>query len=165
MIEIELAGVRFDIPGNTPLMVLREVGPGERLLPIFIGDAEARAIQLALDEVELPRPMTHDLLRDVMGILGGALERVRITSVEEGTFYAELDIRTGDRVEMISARPSDALALAVRCGAPLFVAESVLEEAGLTTDESDGEDSVETGDVVEQFREFIDSVNPDDFLP
>jgi len=90
---------------------------------------------------------------------------VRITSVEEGTFYAELDIRTGDRVEMISARPSDALALAVRCGAPLFVAESVLEEAGLTTDESDGEDSVETGDVVEQFREFIDSVNPDDFLP
>ena len=165
MIEIELAGVRFDIPGNTPLMVLREVGGVERLLPIFIGDAEARAIQLALDEVELPRPMTHDLLRDVMAILGGTLDRVRITTVEEGTFFAELDIRSGDRVEMISARPSDALALAIRCGAPVFVADSVLEEAGLTTDESDEDEPAESGDVVEQFREFIDSVNPDDFLP
>lgn len=163
MIEVELAAVRFDLPGSSPVMVLRELGGAERLLPIFIGEAEARAIQLAVDEVELPRPMTHDLLRDVIAILGGSLERVRITSVDSGTFFAELDVRGNGGVEVVSARPSDALALALRSGAPLFAAETVLSEAGLVPGDDDDDEVEVSGDVVEQFREFIDSVNPDDF--
>ena len=164
MVEMELVAVRIELPGNIPVVVLREREDDHRLLPIFIGQPEAAAIAFALDGVVTQRPMTHDLLRDVISDLGAALERVVITHLEEGTFYAELHLRIGDRTVQVSSRPSDAMALALRVECPIFATESLLDEAGLPEEIAEESDDEEPGeDVVEQFREFIDSVNPDDF--
>lgn len=164
MVEMELVAVRIELPGNIPVVVLREREGEHRLLPIFIGQPEAAAIAFALDGVVTQRPMTHDLLRDVVAELGATVERVVITHLEEGTFYADLHLQAGDRSLQVSSRPSDAMALALRVECPIFATEELLDEAGLPEeidDEAEGEDGGE--DVVEQFREFIDSVNPDDF--
>jgi bifunctional DNase/RNase len=160
---MELIAVRIDLPGNTPVLVFRELAGAGRLLPIFIGQPEATAIAFAMDGVITPRPMTHDLLSIVIAELGATLEQVTITHVEEGTFHAELLMRVGEVEHRVSARPSDAVALALRVECPIWAAEAVVDEAGLLPDD-DSESSEETGgDVVEQFREFIDNVNPDDF--
>jgi uncharacterized protein len=164
MVEMELVAVRIELPGNIPVVVLREREGEHRLLPIFIGQPEAAAIAFALDGVVTQRPMTHDLMRDVVAELGAVVERVVITHLEEGTFYADLHLQTGGRRVQVSSRPSDAMALALRVECPIFATEELLDEAGLPEeidDEAGGEDAGE--DVVEQFREFIDSVNPDDF--
>ena len=164
MIELELITVRVDLPGNTPVLVLREVAGAGRLLPIFIGGPEASAIAFALDGVVPQRPMTHDLLRNVLEDLGATLEKVTITSVDQGTFYAELSLVTAEGTSVISSRPSDAIALALRTQSPIWADVSVLDEAGILPDDEPIEDDPTAGgDVVEQFREFIDSVNPDDF--
>jgi uncharacterized protein len=164
MVEMELVAVRIELPGNIPVVVLREREDEHRLLPIFIGQPEAAAIAFALDGVVTQRPMTHDLLRDVIDELGASLERVVITHLEEGTFYAELHLRTGERTVQVSSRPSDAMALALRVECPIFATEALLDEAGLPEEIDEESDDDEPGeDVVEQFREFIDSVNPDDF--
>lgn len=164
MIELELITVRVDLPGNTPVLVLREVAGAGRLLPIFIGGPEASAIAFALDGVVPQRPMTHDLLRTVIEDLDASLQKVTITAVDQGTFYAELALTTASGVKVISSRPSDAIALALRTGSPIWADEAVLDEAGVLPDEEQvDDDAVTGGDVVEQFREFIDSVNPDDF--
>ena len=158
---MELIAVRVELPGNAPVLVLREID-GERLLPIFIGQPEATAIAFALDGVVTPRPMTHDLLCDVIEGLGGVLSAVEITHVNDGTFFAELVIATGGGEGRISARPSDAVALALRVDCPILVAEAVVDDAGVLVDED--EDAESGGeDVVEKFRDFIDSVNPEDF--
>lgn len=159
---MEVITVRSDIPGNTPVLVLREVAGAGRLVPIFIGQAEASAISFALDNVMTPRPMTHDLFVDVIGHLGAQLIGVEITAVEQSTFYAELVFRSGEEESRVSARPSDAVALALRVHCPVWAAETVVEDAGiLPDDEPDSEG--DGGDVVEEFRAFIDNVNPDDF--
>lgn len=164
MVEMELMGVRVEMPSSSPIALLREVGGDGRVLPIFIGAPEATAIAFALEEVVTPRPMTHDLLRDVLDDLGVSLERVTVTSLTDGVFYAELELHGSDGVHTISSRPSDAIALAARTGSPIFAADEVLAEAGYleqdVTEEADEEASEE---VVEQFRDFIDSVNPEDF--
>lgn len=164
MVEMELMGVRVEMPSSSPIALLREVGGDGRVLPIFIGAPEATAIAFALEEVVTPRPMTHDLLRDVLDDLGVSLERVTVTSLTDGVFYAELELHGSDGVHTISSRPSDAIALAARTGSPIFAADDVLAEAGYleqdVTEEADEEASEE---VVEQFRDFIDSVNPEDF--
>jgi uncharacterized protein len=152
MSEMRVVGVRVELPANQPILLLREV-EGERYLPIWIGSGEATAIALEQQHVQPVRPMTHDLLRDVISALGGELKQVRITELQEGTFFAELVFNGNVRV---SARPSDSVALALRVGVPIHAEESVLSEAGLIIpDEQDNE--------VEKFREFLDSVSPEDF--
>lgn len=160
MVEMDLVAVRIELPGNTPVVLLREPSDAHRLLPIFIGQPEATAIAFALDGVETPRPMTHDLLHSVLTELNASLDRVVVTALSEGTFYAELHVTTAGRPHRISCRPSDALALAVRAGCSIFVEDSVLEEAGIPEPVEEDEPSEE---VVEQFREFIDNVSPEDF--
>lgn len=161
MVEMELVGVRVELPSNTPIVLLRETEGRNRVLPIFIGGPEATAIAFALDGVVTPRPMTHDLLKDVIEGLDAQLERIVVTSLSAGTFYAELHLRTAGSIRQVSARPSDAIALAVRVGAPIFAEEAVVDEAATAVEEDAPEPVKE--DVVEQFREFIDNVSPDDF--
>ncbi|MBP7629834.1 MAG: bifunctional nuclease family protein [Acidimicrobiales bacterium] len=161
MIEMEIVGVRVEMPSSSPIALLREVGGTQRLLPIFIGAPEATAIAFALEEVVTPRPMTHDLLRTVLDDLGVSLERITVTDLREGVFYAELELNARDGVHTISSRPSDAIALAARTGSPIFAAESVLDEAAYV--EEAAEEGPEQEEVVEQFKEFINSVDPEDF--
>ena len=161
MVEMELVGVRVELPTNAPIVLLREKAGERRLLPIFIGAPEATAIAFALEEVVTPRPMTHDLLRTVLDDLGVSLERSTVTDLREGVFYAELELNARDGVHTISSRPSDAIALAARTGSPIFAAESVLDEAAYV--EEAAEEGPEQEEVVEQFKEFINSVDPEDF--
>ena len=157
MIEMQLEGVRVELPTNQPIVLLRE-REGERFLPIWIGAAEAAAIALSLQGVVTPRPMTHDLLKNILDDLSVAVERIVVTELRESTFYATIELqRNGDRYE-ISSRPSDAIALAVRLSAPIFASEDVLDEAGFPMP---GEEEEE----VEKFREFLDNVTPEDFNP
>lgn len=163
MEEMEVLGVRAELPGNAPIVMLQEKAGQGRVLPIFIGAPEATAIVLALDGVEAPRPMTHDLFRQVLDILGATPERVVITELRDGTFFAELYVRHGTDVHVVSSRPSDAIALAVRTGTPVFVEQAVLEEAAhpAAVEDEDGEPVVD--EVVEAFRDFLDDVSPEDF--
>ncbi|WP_334144104.1 bifunctional nuclease family protein [Rhabdothermincola sp.] len=158
MIEMELVAVRIELPGNTPVVLLRELAEERRILPIFIGQPEATAIAFALDGVVTPRPMTHDLMKDLLDELGATVERIVITELSEGTFFAEIHLSVGGVAHRVSSRPSDAIALALRAGCPIFAEEAVLAEAGLVE-----EAEQESEEVVEKFREFIESVNPDDF--
>lgn len=158
MVEVELVGVRVEVPGNTPIVLLREVSGARRLLPILIGDAEARAIVYAIDQVPTPRPMTHDLFRDVLETLGVGIRQVVVTELRDRTFYAELHLVQGENASVISARPSDAIALAVRAGCTLYVADSVIDEAGYNEEREPGPD-----EVIAEFKSFIESVNPEDF--
>ena len=164
---MQLVGVRVEMPSSSPIALLREVAGERRVLPIFIGAPEATAIAFALEEVSTPRPMTHDLLRNLLDELGVSLERVTVTALDGGVFYAELELHAPDGVHTVSSRPSDALALAARTGAPIYAAEAVLDEAGYLEDATDDDlaDEVPSEEVVEQFRDFIDSVNPEDFAP
>ncbi|MCY3651144.1 MAG: bifunctional nuclease family protein [Acidimicrobiaceae bacterium] len=160
---MELVGVRVELPSNTPIVLLREMSDEARLLPIFIGAPEATAIAIALDGVTTPRPMTHDLLRNVLDELSADLERVVVTELRDKTFYAELHLlRDGGRF-VLSSRPSDAIALAARTGTPIFAEEAVIQEAGYTTDGVAVAGQEQAEEVVEQFKEFIDSVSPEDF--
>jgi bifunctional DNase/RNase len=150
--EVDVMGVRVEMPSNQPLVLLREVA-GERYLPIWIGAVEATAIAFAQQGVVPPRPLTHDLMKDVIGALDADLEEVRITEVRDGVFYALLVFSSGAEV---SARPSDSIALALRTGTRIVCAEEVLDEAGLAV-------PAEQEDEVEKFREFLDHVTPEDF--
>jgi bifunctional DNase/RNase len=140
------------MPSNQPIVLLREAG-GERYLPIWIGAVEATAIAFAQQGVTPPRPLTHDLMKDVLEATGQQLSEVRITEVRDGVFYAELVFANGQEV---SARPSDSIALALRTGTRILCAEDVLDEAGLAV-------PAEQEDEVEAFREFLDHVSPEDF--
>jgi uncharacterized protein len=158
---MELVGVRVELPSNSPIVLLRETAGQRRVLPIFIGAPEATAIAFALDNVVTPRPMTHDLMKDLLDELGARVERIVVTDLSERTFFAEIHLKAPAGDLRVSSRPSDAIALAVRVGAPIFAADEVVDEAG-TVIEDDTEDST-SEDVVEQFREFIDKVSPEDF--
>lgn len=164
MIPMEVVGVQEVLPSDTPVVILREVD-GERILPIFIGLPEAKAIALALAGQEPPRPMTHDLMSFVMETFSVSVEQVLVTDLRERTFFAELTLRGPAGVEVLSARPSDAIALAVRTGAPVFAAEEVLADAGFVAPPPTAEDSGGPGAEaqVEEFRAFLESVQPEDF--
>lgn len=151
MRELVVHGVRIEMPSGVPMLLLREV-EGRRVLPIWIGAAEAAAIANAMEGLEPARPMTHDLFASVLDAFGHTLQEVRITALSEGTFYAVLVIDA----EQISARPSDAVALALRCGAPIYGSPELLDEVGV-------EVVPERDEEVEAFREFLDNVSPEDF--
>ena len=157
MIELELVGVRVELPHNQPIVLLKE-STGERFLPIWIGAVEATSIAFALQGVETARPMPHDLMKDLLEALTVDVERIVVTELKDGTFYAEI-LMNGPAGEVrVSSRPSDAIALAVRGGIPVFAEEAVLEEAGILIEDSDDADQ-----EVEKFKEFLDNVTPEDF--
>ena len=161
MAEVLLIGIQYQQPSNQPVLMLRE-SAGDRILPIWIGNVEAQAIILEQQGVEPPRPMTHDLFRDVIGALGHSLKEIRIVDLREGTFYADLAFDNDVRA---SARPPDSVALAVRMGVPIHVEEAIMDEAGLLMPEDSDEESagVLREDEVEKFKEFLDTISPDDF--
>jgi bifunctional DNase/RNase len=158
VVEMRLVGVRVELPTNNPIVLLREADGEHRVLPIFIGAVEATAIAFALQGVVTQRPMTHDLMRDLLGELKVNVERIVITDLRDGTFFAEIEMTAGGNRHAVSSRPSDAIALAARLGTPIFANETVLEEAAVTVSDDD-EEEVE----VERFREFLEGVNPEDF--
>jgi bifunctional DNase/RNase len=150
--QVNVVGVRVELPASQPIVLLKEAD-GERYLPILIGAVEATAIAFAQQGVTTARPMTHDLFRDVLGAVQRPLRQVQITDVQDGIYYATLIFDDGVEV---SARPSDAIALAMRTGTAVYCAESVLDVAGIVVpDEQENE--------VEKFREFLDNISPDDF--
>jgi len=158
---MELLGVRVELPANTPVVMLRETGERTRVLPILIGGPEASAIHSAIEGIVPPRPLTHDLAVTVMQALGATLERVLITEVREHTYYAELHLRTTGGQTVVSSRPSDAIALAVRADAPIFAEETLLDEAAVEMEPDDDDDDEEA--ILDEFRVFLDDISPDDF--
>ena len=167
MIEVEIVGVRIELPSNQPLVLLREKR-GERHIPIWIGAAEATAIALAEQGVVPPRPLTHDLLCGVVLALGHRIQDVVLTRVEDGVFYAELRFENGT---VVGSRASDAIAIAQRAQCPIMAHESLIEEAGVVIggNDEDGNARVIADDdeakerEVRQFREFLNDVEPEDF--
>ncbi len=155
LIELELVGVRVELPHNQPIVLLKEQ-TGFRFLPIWIGAPEATSIAFALQGVAMPRPLTHDLLRNVLDDLSVGVERIVVTELREGTFYAEIELLHDGSTVKVSSRPSDAIALAVRAAVPIFAEEAVLAEAGIEIEDEDEQE-------VERFKQFIDSVSPEDF--
>ena len=146
-------GVRVEMPSNQPIVLLKELD-GVRYLPIWLGAAEATAIAFAQQDVLPPRPLTHDLFKNVLDTLKVNLQTVYLTELKDGVFYAQLNFGEG---ESISARPSDAIALALRTGSPILASEELLEEAGIEIPD-------QSEDEIERFKEFLDEINPEDFL-
>lgn len=164
MVEMRLIAVRVEVPSNTPVLLLQESGGGERTLPIYIGPAEANAIDAALRGVVPARPLTHDLMRDVLRTLGVTLERVVITELREKTFFAEIHLVRGGQHYVVSSRPSDAIALATRTGTHIFADDKLIAEEGvvLTTEEQPVPEP-DAMNLMSQFKEFIEGVRPEDF--
>jgi bifunctional DNase/RNase len=160
MIELQLVGVRVELPTNQPIVLLKE-REGERYLPIWIGAVEATAIALGMQGIETARPMTHDLMRDLLTGLGVTVQRIVITELREGTFYAEIQMSSNGDAVSVSSRPSDALALAVRMNLEIFANEDVIEEASIAV--KDDQDEEEVQKEVQKFREFLEQVSPEDF--
>jgi bifunctional DNase/RNase len=163
MVEMHLAAVRVELPTNTPVVLLQETEGDHRTLPIFIGPFEASAIAEALQGVQRPRPMTHDLMRDLLNAAGLVVERVVITDLREGTFYAEIQLRQGERTISISSRPSDAMALAARTGTPIYADDALLDAEGVIFPPDEEEEDGTSDELVTQFKEFIEGVRPEDF--
>jgi uncharacterized protein len=157
VIELQLVGVRVELPTNQPIVLLKE-REGERYLPIWIGQTEAQAIALAMQGVVTQRPLTHDLLKNVLEELGARVERIVITDLREGTFYATIQLALNGSRHDVSSRPSDAIALAVRISTPIFASEDVLEEASILLRDDEEKE-------VAEFREWVDQVSPEDFAP
>jgi bifunctional DNase/RNase len=158
MQQMQIYGVSFDMVGKQPIVLLKTVD-GNRFLPIWIGHPEAAAILMKLQGAQTPRPMTHDLLNDLLDQLEAKCERVSVTELRDNTFYASITISVNGSEIEIDSRPSDAIALAVRCQAPIFAAEEVIDESSIEF-EHEVEDQEE---VVERFKDFLDEVSPEDF--
>ena len=156
MLDLEVVGVRVEMPSNNPIVLLRDRESG-RYLPIWVGAVEATAIAYAQQGIVPPRPLTHDLLRDILAALGVTVSEIRITALEAGIFYALIVFDNGVEV---SARPSDAIALALRVDAPIKGADEVMAVAGIDLPD---DDEPPDEDQVEKFREFLDQVSPEDF--
>ena len=149
---VEVMGVRVEMPSNQPIVLLKEL-EGLRYLPIWLGAVEATAIAFAQQGVKPPRPLTHDLFKDVLSELGAKLNTVYLTELKDGVFYAQLNFEDGPT---ISARPSDAIALTLRTGSPILASEQLLSEAGIEIPD-------QAEDEVEQFKECLDQIKPEDF--
>jgi bifunctional DNase/RNase len=161
MIPVEVVGVRVEMPSNQPIVLLKEID-GVRFLPIWVGAVEATAIAFAQQGVEPPRPLTHDLMKNLLEILSASLTSVELVELKDGVFYATLHLLNSSNQELhLSARPSDAIALALRTNSPLVASISLMEEAGI---EIPAENNSQANEEVERFREFLDNINPEDFV-
>lgn len=171
MVQVRVLGIALDAE-QQHIVLLKplsdEAGePGEaRVLPIWIGSTEATSILVAMSGGKAPRPLSHDLMKDLLETLEAAVERVDVTRIDDGTFYAEISLSSLSGRHVIDARPSDAIALAVRVAVPLFVADEVLEVAGIPasmvsvgSDEGDEDEEQK----LDEFRKFLDRVDPEDF--
>ena len=158
MQEMVIYGVSFDMVGKQPIVLLKAVDTN-KFLPIWIGHPEAAAILMKLQGATTPRPMTHDLLCDMLGELEVKWTQVAVTELRDNTFFASITLQVAGRELEIDSRPSDAIALAVRCGAPIYAAEDVIAESAIEFEH----DVEESEDVVEKFKEFLDEVSPEDF--
>jgi len=164
MVRVQLRSVRVDLQSNTPVLLLEEQAGIGRTLPIFIGTPEATSIAYAVQGVEVPRPLTHDLLVEVIEELGAVLEHIEISDLDGSTYYAELVLTRDGEAHSVSARPSDAVALAIRTGSPLFVADHLMElDTVFIASDLEEEDEESPEEVVEEFREFLESISPEDF--
>jgi uncharacterized protein len=159
MQEMVIYGVSFDMVGKQPIVLLK-TRDGNKFLPIWIGHPEAAAILMKLQGASTPRPMTHDLLSDVLDQIDAKCEKVSVTELRDNTFFASITISMNGSELEIDSRPSDALALAVRTSAPIFAADEVIEESAI---EFEGEEVEDQEQVVEKFKDFLDNVTPEDF--
>lgn len=159
MREVQIYGVSFDMVGKQPIVLLKTVDDN-RYLPIWIGHPEAAAILMKLQGADTPRPMTHDLMVDMLDQVETKVERITVNELRDNTFFATIVLSVNGTEIEIDSRPSDALALAVRVQAPIFVAEDVIEESSIEFDQGI-EDNEQ---VVEKFKDFLDDVSPEDFL-
>ena len=159
LIPMEVIGVRVEMPSNQPIVLLKEID-GSRFLPIWVGAVEATAIAFAQQSVEPPRPLTHDLMNNLVELLDATLTAVHLTEIKDGIFYATMLLRDSSGGQLtISARPSDAIALAVRSHSNILATQELLDEIGIEIPQGDGENQ-----EVEKFREFLDQINPEDFV-
>ncbi len=159
LIPMEVIGVRVEMPSNQPIVLLKEID-GSRFLPIWVGAVEATAIAFAQQGVEPPRPLTHDLMNNLLELLDATLTAVHMTEIKDGVFYATMLLRDSNRGQLtISARPSDAIALAVRSHSNILATQELLDEIGIEIPQGEGENQ-----EVEKFREFLDQINPEDFV-
>ncbi len=155
---MQIYGVSFDMVGKQPIVLLK-TAEGNRFLPIWIGHPEAAAILMKLQGASTPRPMTHDLLADVLDQLDATCERVSVTELRDNTFYATITLSIGGTEVEVDSRPSDALALAVRTDCPIFAAEDVIEESSIEFEHED----VNEDEIVDEFKKFLEDVSPEDF--
>ena len=159
LIPMEVIGVRVEMPSNQPIVLLKEID-GSRFLPIWVGAVEATAIAFAQQGVEPPRPLTHDLMNNLLDLLDATVTAVHLTEIQDGIFYASMLLRDSSGGQLtISARPSDAIALAVRSHSNILATQELLDEIGIEIPQGDGENQ-----EVEKFREFLDQINPEDFV-
>jgi uncharacterized protein len=157
-IAMDVVGVRVELPSNQPIVLLREQ-EGTRHLPIWIGGSEATAIATALEGITPPRPLTHDLMRSVIDAVGALATKIVITEMRDSVFYADISFDISGKMVHVSSRPSDAIALAVRTGTPVFALSGVLDDAGVVFEEEGDQE-----DEVARFREFLEEATIEDFL-
>ena len=164
MIEMELLGVQVELPSNSPLLLLREADGLGRVLPVVIDTPEAHAIHRGIEGIRLARPLTHDLIVNLLDELEATVISVQVTELRERTFFAEIELEVAGQKQTISARPSDAIAIAVRTETAIYASEEVLSEAGQMIEGHDAEgDDGDPDELLDEFKQFLDDVNPDDF--
>lgn len=159
MVQVRVAGIAVDPAGQHVILLQPMDAADARVLPIWIGAQEATSILVAVEGADTPRPLAHDLLRTVIDTLGARVDRVEVTRIDGGTYYAEVALAVPGGIHRVDSRPSDAIALACRTGAPIFVAQAVLDEVGVVDVITQADDEMN----VEEFRRFLDDVDPDDF--
>jgi bifunctional DNase/RNase len=166
MVQVRVIGVALD-SARQYVILLRPVADeedGARMLPIWIGAQEATSIAIAVEGAEPPRPLAHDLMKTLLETVSATVERVEVTRIEDGTFYAEITLRLPNGTRVLDARPSDAIALASRVGAPIWVADEVLDDAGIPVSAMEfREDDALDEEKLEEFKRFLEDVDPEDF--
>lgn len=152
--------MRVEVPANTPMVLLQSQLDDQRLLPIYIGSPEASSIHYALEGIAPPRPLTHDLVATLIERLGATLVRVVVTEVRDHTYYAQLHLDVAGEERLVDCRPSDAIAIAVRTGAPIFADDELLDEVGQLPEPNPDDEAEE---IIDEFKDFIENVSPEDF--
>lgn len=160
MLSVEVVGIRIDDSGNSPVLILKELSTQGRVLEIWIGAVEAGAIAMAQQEVQSPRPLTHDLIVNILKTLNVNLVTVRINELSDGVYLAELVLSDGSRIE---CRPSDGVAIAIRTDAPILVAEEVFDKAGFVVDSGFEDEQIDEETEIEAFKDFLENLKPEDF--